>query len=80
MKMDVSPRYDNGLINTSPISNMPPVVRVYRDCSGTIKIPGWPASLLDPCSYASWHHMHNTDIIKKQLSPNLKNIQVANLL
>ena len=40
VKMNLSPRPDNGLINTSPVSNMPPVVRVYRNCYESITIPG----------------------------------------
>lgn len=38
--MNLSPRSDNGLINSSPISNMPPIVRVQRSCNGRIVVPG----------------------------------------
>lgn len=40
VKMDLSPRSDNGLINSSPISNMPPIIRVQRNCNGRIAVPG----------------------------------------
>lgn len=40
VKGNLTQRPDNGLINTSPISRMPLVVRVQQDCNHTIEIPG----------------------------------------
>lgn len=40
VKGNLTRRADNGLINTSPISTMPPVVRLQRYCNHTIEIPG----------------------------------------
>ena len=33
-------REDNGLINSSPVVNIPPLIRIQRGCSHNIKVPG----------------------------------------
>ena len=33
-------REDTGLVNSSPVVNIPPLVRIQQGCSHTIKIPG----------------------------------------
>lgn len=40
VKGNLTRRADNGLINTSPISTMPPIVRLQHGCNHTIQIPG----------------------------------------
>ena len=40
VRMNLAPRSDNGLINSSPITNMPPIVRVQRQCNNRIAVPG----------------------------------------
>jgi hypothetical protein len=39
VKGNLTQRSDTGLINTSPISSMPPVVRLQHGCNHTIQIP-----------------------------------------
>ena len=46
VKGNLTPRADNGLINTSPISTMPPIVRLQHGCNHTIVIPG-KAEMID---------------------------------
>jgi hypothetical protein len=33
-------REDTGLLNSSPVVNIPPLIRIQYECSHTIKIPG----------------------------------------
>jgi hypothetical protein len=33
-------RGDTGLINSSPVVNLPPLIRLQHGCNQTIKIPG----------------------------------------
>lgn len=40
VKGNLSQRADTGLINTSPVSAMSPVVRLQYGCNHTIQIPG----------------------------------------
>ena len=40
VRMNLAPRSDNGLINSSPITNMPPIVRIQRQCNNRIAVPG----------------------------------------
>ena len=40
VKGNLTQRADNGLINTSPISTMSPVVRLQYGCNHTLHIPG----------------------------------------
>lgn len=40
IKGNLTQRADNGLINTSPISTMAPIVRLQHGCNHTIVIPG----------------------------------------
>ena len=46
VKGNLTRRADNGLINTSPISTMPPIVRLQHGCNHTIVIPG-KAEMID---------------------------------
>ena len=38
-------REDTGLINSSPVVNIPPLIRLQHGCSHTIKIPGISGAL-----------------------------------
>jgi len=40
VKGNLTRRAGNGLINTSPVSTMPLIVRVQQGCNHTIEIPG----------------------------------------
>ena len=40
VKGNLTRRTDNGLINTSPISTMSPVVRLQYGCNHTLQVPG----------------------------------------
>ena len=40
VKGNLTQRAGNGLINTSPVSTMPLIVRVQQGCNHTIEIPG----------------------------------------
>jgi hypothetical protein len=40
VKGNLTQRTDTALINTSPISNMPPVIRLQHGCNHTIEVPG----------------------------------------
>ena len=40
VKGNLTQRADTGLVNTSPISNMPPVIRLQHGCNHTIEVPG----------------------------------------
>ena len=33
-------REDTGLVNSSPVVNIPPLIRLQYGCNSTIKIPG----------------------------------------
>ena len=39
MKGDLRPRADNGLINSSPVTTITPIVRLQSGCTRTIRIP-----------------------------------------
>ena len=40
VKGNLTPREDTGMINTSPITAMLPIVRLQHGCDHTIEIPG----------------------------------------
>ena len=40
LKGHLTPRLDNGLVNSSPVSATTPIVRLQHGCTRTIKIPG----------------------------------------
>ena len=45
-------REDTGLINSSPVVNIPPLIRMQQGCNHTIKIPGNNNSLFS-CTASS---------------------------
>lgn len=55
VKGNLSRRADNGLINTSPISTMAPIVRLQHGCNHTIVIPG-RAEMTDSIQHGSNHN------------------------
>ena len=51
MHVNLTARNDTGLLNTSPVTTMTPVVRLKWGCNHTITIPGMPVVLLIFCSF-----------------------------
>ena len=58
VKGNLSRRADNGLINTSPISTMAPIVRLQHGCNHTIVIPG-KAEMIDSIQHGSNHNFRS---------------------
>ena len=40
MRGNLTYREDTGLVNSSPVVKVPPLIQLQRGCSHTVKIPG----------------------------------------
>ena len=49
---DLTPRPDNGLINSSPVTAITPIIRVQQGCPSVIYIPGEIAHVQVTCIYS----------------------------
>ena len=66
VKGNLTRRADNGLINTSPITTMSPIVRLQHGCNHTIVIPG-KAEMIDSIPHQRITIDHKNFLIQWQI-------------